>query len=101
MPIDDEIDLPINAEPTKQFFVDMITRDIQLEQAVLDQVDNSVDGARRFRGEGEKPLDKYEIRIKADANGFPFGTTAAASIKRLHEITRSGLDARKAVGVTE
>ncbi len=35
----EETDLPIDAEPTKQFFVDMITRDIQLEQAVLDLVD--------------------------------------------------------------
>ena len=61
---------PINAEPTKQFFVDMITRDIQLEQAVLDLVDNSVDGARRSRAEGDKPLDGFEIKIVAGVSGF-------------------------------
>jgi hypothetical protein len=36
----------ISAEPTKSFFVDMLTRDIALEQAILDLVDNSVDGAK-------------------------------------------------------
>lgn len=39
----------INAEPTKAFFVDMLTRDIPLEQAVLDLVDNSVDGAKSMK----------------------------------------------------
>src|SRR5256885_1211135 len=40
---DDEI----NARPTKSFFVDMLVRDIPLEQAVLDLVDNSVDSAKQ------------------------------------------------------
>ncbi len=70
IPVDNLSDLPINAEPTKQFFVDMITRDIQLEQAVLDLIDNSVDGARRSRAEGEKPLDGFEIKIEAGATKF-------------------------------
>ena len=37
----------INAMPTKRFFVDMFVRDIPLEQAVLDLVDNCIDGAKR------------------------------------------------------
>ena len=49
-------DKPINAHPTKAFFVDMITRDIALEQAVLDLVDNSVDAASRDRkGKTQSP----------------------------------------------
>lgn len=38
--------LQISAEPTKTFFVEMLTRDIPLEQAILDLVDNSVDAAK-------------------------------------------------------
>lgn len=41
-----------SAEPTREFFVDMLTRDIPLEQAVLDLVDNSVDGAKKLAAEG-------------------------------------------------
>ena len=40
----------IDARPTKQFFIDMLVRDIELLRAITDLVDNSVDGARRLRG---------------------------------------------------
>ncbi|TCK68457.1 ATP-binding protein [Acidipila rosea] len=70
MPIAETAERLIDAEPTKQFFVDMITRDIQLEQAVLDLVDNSVDGAQRYRGTDPKPLDGFEVTITVDANRF-------------------------------
>jgi hypothetical protein len=63
MPTEEVKDTPINAEPTKGFFVDMITRDISLEQAVLDLVDNSVDGAKLHRGVGERPLEGFEVAI--------------------------------------
>ena len=61
---------PINAEPTKGFFVDMITRDISLEQAVLDLVDNSVDGAMRFKKGSDRPLDGYYIHIQVSGTRF-------------------------------
>lgn len=41
-----------SAEPTREFFVDMLTRDIPLEQAILDLVDNSVDGAKSIAAAG-------------------------------------------------
>ena len=38
-----------NANPTKRFFVDMLIRDARLEDAVLDLVDNCIDGySRKF-----------------------------------------------------
>ena len=42
-------DLPNKADamPTKAFFVNMITRDISLEDCILDLIDNCLDGARR------------------------------------------------------
>lgn len=42
-----------NGNPTKSFFVRMITRDITLEDCILDLVDNSIDGA--WKAEGGRP----------------------------------------------
>ena len=60
----------INAHPTKTFFVDMLTRDIALEQAVLDLVDNSVDGAKSMRDQGARPFDGRQVKIVFDAEKF-------------------------------
>lgn len=38
----------IEGNPTKQFFIEMITRDISIEDAIMDLVDNSIDGAIRI-----------------------------------------------------
>lgn len=59
----------IDAEPTKTFFIDMLTRDIPLEQAILDLVDNSVDGAKSHR-DPEKGLSGRWVRIQFDAHQF-------------------------------
>jgi hypothetical protein len=58
----------ISAEPTKAFFVDMLTRDIPLEQAILDLVDNSVDAARGSNRDGS--LDGKKIKINFNENSF-------------------------------
>ncbi len=39
----------VDARPEKRFFVEMLTRDIEFAPAVIDLVDNSVDGAKRVR----------------------------------------------------
>ena len=64
------------ANPTKQFFVRMITRDIALEDCIMDLIDNSVDGA--WRSEGDAPrglsggasLSKYTISIDLSPECF-------------------------------
>jgi hypothetical protein len=38
-----------NAYPRKHFFLEMFTRDISLEDCVLDLIDNSIDGLVRTR----------------------------------------------------
>lgn len=58
----------INASPTKEFFIHMLTRDIPLTRAILDLVDNSVDGARRFRPSGD--YDRLWVRMDLDATHF-------------------------------
>lgn len=40
------------ASPTKAFFVEMLVKDVSLESAILDLVDNCIDGATRLRGDG-------------------------------------------------
>jgi hypothetical protein len=39
----------LDASPTKDFFVRMITKDISLEDCILDLIDNCLDGARRVK----------------------------------------------------
>lgn len=41
----------VDARPEKRFFVEMLTRDIEFAPAVIDLIDNSVDGAKRVRAE--------------------------------------------------
>lgn len=64
----------INAQPTKAFFVDMLTRDIPLEQAVLDLVDNCVDGAKRIaagrQSSAERPYEGCKVEIAINAHQF-------------------------------
>jgi len=58
------------AVPTKQFFVSMLTRDIKLEDAILDLIDNCLDGALR-QGNGDKPkYDKYWVKITLSKDHF-------------------------------
>lgn len=38
----------IEGNPTKKFFIEMITRDISIEDAIVDLLDNSIDGANRI-----------------------------------------------------
>jgi hypothetical protein len=74
---------PINASPAKAFFVWMITRDIELQDAVLDLLDNCVDGIRRLGlKSGEKPyagryahitFDENHFSIEDNCGGIPLG----------------------------
>ena len=68
------------AQPTKRFFVSMLTRDIDLKDAILDLVDNCLDGALRLAGEAEVEYTKHSIdielgialfRIADDCGGIP------------------------------
>lgn len=65
-----------DANASRAFFVQMLTRDITLEDCVLDLLDNSVDGAWRAIGHVAPTLDQgadlspYRIDIDADENGF-------------------------------
>lgn len=58
--------------PTKRFFVEMLTRDIALEDAILDLLDNCLDGvARAEAGNGDDvPYAGYRVDINFTAKEF-------------------------------
>lgn len=66
----------VYASPSKVFFVSMLTRDIDLDDGVLDLLDNCVDGViRRLkeipeRAESETPYEGYWAEIKASPEEF-------------------------------
>lgn len=70
----------VDASPTKEFFVEMLTRDVRLAMAILDLVDNSIDGALRMRKGGsfkglevKIKFDKEQFTIRDNCGGIPLG----------------------------
>lgn len=70
----------INGNPTKTFFIEMITRDISIKDAILDLLDNSIDGANSINPlsyEGlfiEINIDKDSFTVKDNCGGFSLET---------------------------
>jgi hypothetical protein len=64
----------VDATPAKRFFVEMLIRDIELKDALLDLLDNCVDGAMRSAAKHDEPTDKpfagRWAKIVFDANSF-------------------------------
>ena len=58
------------AIPTKQFFVSMLTRDISLADAILDLVDNCLDGAMRSAGTSDVDYASHTVRISLTKDLF-------------------------------
>ncbi len=57
----------VKAEPTKAFFVDMLTRDIELTDAILDLLDNCTDGVQRtLKSQGKSIEDASYKGFYAD-----------------------------------
>ena len=84
--------ITVQANPTKKFFVEMITRDISLIDCILDLIDNSIDSVLHktnfdpYRGlfkNDQKILNKYKVTIKFDGNKFEISDNAEG-IDRKH-----------------
>ena len=64
------------ANPTKSFFVRMITRDITLEDCIFDLIDNSIDGAWELSGghpmslDDDTDLSPFKISVQIDEESF-------------------------------
>jgi hypothetical protein len=57
----------IKGVPTKDFFVNMITRDIDIKDAIVDLLDNSIDGAIKNKIED---FNSIEIKIELTSESF-------------------------------
>ncbi|WP_082578598.1 ATP-binding protein [Lysobacter sp. Root690] len=64
-----------NARPSKEFFVGMLTRDIDLQDAILDLIDNCIDGvhrqiAKRPPKDRERPFKGYHASLNISKSTF-------------------------------
>ena len=70
----------IQGNPTKSFFIQMITRDITINDAIIDLLDNSIDGASRINPQDYLGLfidvivNKNEFIVKDNCGGFSLET---------------------------
>ena len=105
--------LTVDARPTKEFFVEMLTRDVRMAMAILDLVDNSIDGAIRMRGNGSFQgltvgitFDPERFIIEDNCGGIPldlamnhafrFGRPTGAPIVS-HSVGRFGVGMKRAL----
>lgn len=58
----------ISTLPTKRLFIEMLVKDVDLTDAIIDLVDNSIDGAKRMRP--DENFDKLKIDIKLSGTRF-------------------------------
>lgn len=68
MPQKTTVNLDIEAAPTKELFIEMLTRDVALIPAIIDLADNCTDGARRVKPDGS--WKEFEISIDASGDSF-------------------------------
>ena len=70
----------IQGNPTKSFFIEMITRDISIKDSILDLLDNSIDGANKLNPinyDGlfiDLTINKNEFIVKDNCGGFNLDT---------------------------
>ena len=78
---------PVDATPVKSFFIDMLTRDIELADAILDLLDNCVDGILRTKGgsSGEIPYKEFKAEIRFDENSFSISDNCGGIPWDLHD----------------
>lgn len=56
----------VEVTPFKQFFISVLTRDIEIIDTIPEFVDNSIDGAERVNGGGD--LSEFEVDLSIGPN---------------------------------
>ncbi|MEB0025886.1 ATP-binding protein [Pseudomonas sp. MH9.2] len=105
------------ADPTKDFFIDMITRDIGLDECIFDLLDNSIDGASRHSKQDKREnlagyfadilLGETDFEIKDNCGGmslidakdyaFHFGRRSDAPKDAENSIGLYGIGMKRAI----
>ncbi len=82
------MDNVVKASPTKEFFVNMLVRDILLKQAIIELIDNSIDGARRIRKNNQYSglkicvkFDRSKFIIEDNCGGIPLDVAANSAFR--------------------
>lgn len=109
------MDNVIFGNPTKAFFIDMLTRDIRLDRAIIDLADNCIDGAKNIRSDEkydglkvDMTLTEKQFEIKDNCGGFTlniaqnyafrFGRPNSPEAKFVkHSIGRFGVGMKRAL----
>jgi len=79
---------PVDASPVKSFFVHMLTRDIKLEEAILDLLDNCVDGilrSKRTNNNTKKPYSGFWAEIEFKSDSFSISDNCGGIPWSLHD----------------
>jgi hypothetical protein len=78
---------PVDASPVKSFFVHMLTRDIKLEEAILDLLDNCVDGILRSNtsSSNAKPYAGFWAKIDFKKDSFSISDNCGGIPWSLHD----------------
>lgn len=78
----------VKAQPTKEFFVNMLVRDILLKEAIIELVDNCIDGARNTRKDNlfggleiEVTFDGNRFSIKDNCGGIPLEVASECAFR--------------------
>ncbi len=78
----------VDASPTKEFFIYMLTRDIDLRAAVVELIDNAIDGAKRLRSNNDYKglyikleLSKDRFVIEDNCGGIDIETAVKYAFK--------------------
>ncbi len=78
--------VPVKASPVKSFFVSMLTRDITLEEAILDLLDNCVDGILRVGAKRTShPYSGYYAEITFDKDTFSISDNCGGIPWTMHD----------------
>lgn len=79
----------VSAGPTKRFFVEMLTRDIELQDAILDLLDNCVDGILRIikdnqeLAQSDTPYAGFQAEINFSRDYFSIKDNCGGIPKRV------------------
>jgi hypothetical protein len=78
---------PVSAAPVKSFFVTMLTRDITLPEAILDLLDNCIDGIHRSSKQlpSEKPYSGFYAEIEFNKDSFSIHDNCGGIPWELHD----------------